>query len=313
MNPTAPVDLNRLMSMYLTKTAGDLSSKQREYILSLIDKIPSLSSSPDDLDNNSVSDSNLGEGDSDRVTRTIRRVLNNDTVTLDTLPKNQISQLISLLQREAIASDKQIKMVYDRIGIMKIREMLRRDIQEGEPLTIREVSFLLRNPNQFTFWSKEHPEKSFDRYEYGWQDSEYCEDGKMYYLKFYDLLMIDFDGIDLDEVRSRLIQIPQYSYALYKTYNGYHAFVINRTIIHRGSEAQFLLDKMGCDRYYMLFAKKAGFKVRLTAKKDRGESSVAEYIETIGIVEPNPECIEMIKVHDRYLGITRDYHFTIIE
>jgi hypothetical protein len=288
------INLGQMMTKYLTETTGDVTPKQREYIISLVHRIPK----------DVVEEDSNSEDQNQDVDLTIQRLLKDDQVTLDTLPKSQIGRLISSLQREATATDKQIEIVFQKISLDKIREILRRDVQIGDKLTIREVSFLMKTPSQFTYWSSEHPEKSCDRYEYGWQDSAYCEDGKMYYLKFFDLLMIDFDGIDLEQVRQKLISIPQYSYALYKTYNGFHAFVISRSIQHSDPEARFLLERMGCDRYYMLFSTKAGFKVRLTPKKDRDETVVAEYIETIGVIPLLPECLEMLEIHDHHLGIT---------
>ncbi len=120
--------------------------------------------------------------------------------------------------------------------------------------------------------------------------------------------MIDFDNIDLNEVLHRLSRTPNFTYSVYKTYGGYHAFLINHILNHSEPMVKKLLDLLECDYYYYLFSNKHGFKVRLSPKLGRDETKVATYVADVGNCKSNDKCIDMLKIHDEYLNIKRKYN-----
>ena len=193
------MDLDRLIRKYKSINLFCISTKQKAYLRSLLIKMA--------LDEGSTEITLSDQGIFIQISEKLDRSIS----TWEDLTFNDVKILISILERYAPATRGQILTVYMKYREEEVNNLLRREISNRK-LTIREVQFLLMKPGEFSYWAKEHSIVSTDRYEYGWQDSDYCADGKMFYLKFYDLLMIDFDEISEDEVRSRLTQVIDYTF-----------------------------------------------------------------------------------------------------
>lgn len=170
---------------------------------------------------------------------------------------------------------------------------------------LQRVINILHNTHGLKAKIYNHPIISTDKYEYGWQESLKCPDGKLYYIVFYDLLMVDLDiNIDtptiLNSIASILLEF-NVSGRLYKTYNGYHLFITSKPINHKSTEAEYLMKILQCDMFYIRFSYFNGFKVRLNPKNRDDECIAAEYISTIGNVSEDPSLIELLEIHDIYL------------
>lgn len=135
-----------------------------------------------------------------------------------------------------------------------------------------------------------------DYYEYGIQEAKCC-DKKMYYIRFYDMLMLDYDGkITYDELIKILQKEPIYRYKIYKTYNGFHVFITSRLLNHSHTNTQELSYKLEGDLYYILFSKYNGYIVRLNPKVGRDETIVHEYICDLNDhISEHPYCIKCIE------------------
>lgn len=150
-----------------------------------------------------------------------------------------------------------------------------------------------------------HPIISTTEYEYGWQESDKCPDNKMYYIVYYDLLMVDIDGREMDiSILNEMMVKMGLTGRLYHTYNGYHIFITSHHIHHKLSYAKQIMMTLGCDLFYITFAFLNGFKVRLNPKKRSDELMAAEYQCILGAPESIPEnerLVQLLYIHDKYL------------
>ncbi|CAH6419109.1 Hypothetical protein HVR_LOCUS303 [uncultured virus] len=146
-----------------------------------------------------------------------------------------------------------------------------------------------------------HPLLVDQSYEYGWQESPKCPDNKLYYLVFYDFLMVDIDGVlDMNSLTNKLASM-RLTARLYKTYNGYHIFVTSRSIDHKSQEAKIIMNLLDCDLFYSAFAFLNGYKIRLNPKLRDDEYIAAEYIGVIGIEPEDSRLLGLLIVHDGYI------------
>ena len=81
--------------------------------------------------------------------------------------------------------------------------------------------------NKFQIIPKDFILEYTNEWEYGYQISEKCIDDKLYYLKFYNLVMIDFDNKDYEKINilmKNFIELidKKAVFYVYETENGYH-------------------------------------------------------------------------------------------
>jgi len=150
-----------------------------------------------------------------------------------------------------------------------------------------------------------HPIISNESYEYGWQESDKCPNGKMYYITFYDFLMVDIDDINLNisHLNDMMIELG-FVGRLYRTYNGYHLFLTSHSFYHKSKETKEIMLLLGCDLFYITFSYLNGFKIRLNPKIRDEEYIAAEYHSIIGPYQNIPEntqLLHFLSIHDKYL------------
>lgn len=138
-------------------------------------------------------------------------------------------------------------------------------------------------------------------YEYGWQESSLCLEGKLYYLKFYDFLMLDYDKLTLAEVMQKLEPfMKEYRFRIYQTYAGYHVYLISHRINHR--HAKEFMHQLDCDFFYTKFVYNNGFKIRLTKKEGRPEEFLEKFCLEVGDGPEDVGCLEALKIRACFLG-----------
>ena len=242
-----------------------------------------------------------------------------DKIKSNELDDSEIFGIIETLKKYAAASFVQILSIlkiYDKGDIKRI--LGKEDLSK---ISIKDAELLLGGPEKFKPWIKEHPQICEDEWEYGWQESQLCENGKLFYLKFYNMLMIDIDtggtggigrtggtggigGIggteEMGDLISNLKKLKDFTFRVYKTFNGYHVFIVNCLIKYNDPQVMEITRVLKGDLFYVMFAHKTGFKVRLSKKIGRSEEKVCEYICDIGTNKIDETCKELIIIHDRY-------------
>jgi hypothetical protein len=213
---------------------------------------------------------------------------------------NKIRYLIG--QQPITPAQRKLVQTWDHA---KIEEVLRREVkvEEMTRFDLQRVMNVLGLTKLLNPAIYNHPLHSTPDYDYGWQESPQCPNNRMYYLVFYSLLMVDIDGsqnLDMDELETK-IEMLGLTARLYKTYNGYHAFVTSHPIPHSSQEALNIMHVLDCDPYYIAFAQIHGFKVRLNPKLRDDETMAAEYISTLGSEAENEQLVQFLQLHDRYV------------
>jgi len=191
------------------------------------------------------------------------------------------------------------KLSKDSIDTILKRDVVIEDVTRFE---LSRIMNSLQNRRKLNPKVYNHPIIIQDNYEYGWQESDKCPDNKLYYIVFYDLLMVDIDGssIDLNQINLKLILLDLIG-RIYRTYNGYHIFITSWPINHKSSEAKKIMAKLGCDLYYMTFSYLNGYKVRLNPKIGREEIRAADFVSISGIGTEDLELVSLLTLHDKYV------------
>ena len=113
--------------------------------------------------------------------------------------------------------------------------------------------------------------------------------------------MLDYDGITYEELLEILKPYKNYHlFRIYETYNGFHVFILSQTYEYKNYLTIEFMKSLKCDLFYILFAYRNGFKIRLNKKIGRNEEYVIKYLGDYGLGELNEECERLIKIHDLY-------------
>ena len=163
----------------------------------------------------------------------------------------------------------------------------------------------LQNPHNMSAKVYNHPIISAPDYEYGWQESDKFQDNKMYYIVYYDLLMVDIDSpiSDISLVDSLMFTMGLTG-RLYRTYNGYHVFVTSQSFHHKSPLAKKVMSVLGCDPFYVAFSVLNGFKVRLNCKDRKGETVASEYDRVVGrpdVIPEDKKLLDLLSIHDGFI------------
>lgn len=149
---------------------------------------------------------------------------------------------------------------------------------------------------------KNHPLEATPDYEYGWQESKLCPNNKLYYITYYDILMIDCDTHTMDQKWIEdTLKLFNFTGRIYKTHKGYHIFITSQRLHYKNPQCKNIMELLGCDFYYIVFCSMNGFKVRLNPKIEYSEFIAAEYMCTYGDAEEDPEIINLLHIHDNFL------------
>ena len=204
----------------------------------------------------------------------------------------------------------------DKISCQILSEILNKEIKNLDDLNRSDFFKILNNEKyNFNYCLKNFNLKREDKviiskpsYEYGYQVSKLCRDNRMYYLKFYNLMLLDYDDLDLETIKKNIANFfgdsKKYCFYIYKTSRGFHLYYMSDAISYLNIATCYLMKHLGCDPWYILFSHKNGFKIRLSPKKDRDEIRSESFIGKYGDGPINKECQELINILDSY-HITR--------
>jgi hypothetical protein len=120
---------------------------------------------------------------------------------------------------------------------------------------------------------------------------------------FNNILICDWDHIELNEIKQLLLKFPELSFRIYKTNKGYHGYCTNKLFDHYQFSTHQLMYKLQCDPWYISFCKLYGFIVRISPKLNRVDDIIEKYIETFpNTFRDNSSIIDLI--HNKDLLIT---------
>lgn len=219
-------------------------------------------------------------------------------IIIETLTSKQITRVINKLLGAQPLSIPQIMLIMKDWPLEKINEIFKTSFTDYRPLRNYHMRILYKD--RFNVRCLDHPIENSPDYEYGWQESDLCQDGKLYYLKFYNMMMLDYDGIDFDTLIEKLDKWKdKYRFEVYQTYNGYHVYVVSESISYQNSAE--LMKAFDCDFFYMKFVQGNGFKIRLTPKLNRDEKFLERWVASVGVLPFHSEIAPLLEIRARFL------------
>lgn len=136
------------------------------------------------------------------------------------------------------------------------------------------------------------------------------KNNNMAYIKFFDVMVLDIDTQDFSSVQKRVKEMEEslqtyFRFWVYKTYNGYHLFLVSKPVNYNSEEYLTIAQFMNADKWHMLFSHFNGYCVRLSLKQGRpDEKCTHKYMNKIGNGVEIPECVELVKLFERCIGFT---------
>ena len=126
---------------------------------------------------------------------------------------SQIEPLINYFNEKLLTLHKtNRKTISKHLDLSEISNVLGRKVISESEITHQDYRRIMKNPvynfhyclEHFSLKSQDTVILSNDEFEFGHQVSPVCDENKMYYLKFYDFLMLDYDDISLDQIKAIL-------------------------------------------------------------------------------------------------------------
>ncbi len=233
----------------------------------------------------------------------VEKFLNREVPSFDCLNKDDMALLVRQLTEEIKISPMQAMLLQQTMTLRKISERLKKEVGNYLELSIRDFRFLMKAPSRFYLIPLDRPIITNSDWEYCYQYSDLCAHKKMYYIKFYQMLILDYDTQDYDQLLNRLKPyLTEACFAIYKTHAGFHVHLLSKPMPHEEDDTYQVMKSFECDPFYALFSHKFGFKVRLSKKINRVESFLLKFINLVG----NPHLLDpylhqMLSIHDFYV------------
>lgn len=222
------------------------------------------------------------------------KIETNDDIECDEVNSNEIKSLVAL-------------------QFIKMKDM--KEICKHYP----GINMLREKTQNFSIHSIDYPLEYNNMYEYGYQhryiDNKVTNE-KLYYIKFYDWCCFDIDcsytnnkdeePITFEAIDKKFTDIvenvPELSFCLYQTTNGFHLHIMSKRIKYNSAEYKSLSNIFNNDKWYYIFTRTNGYKLRLN-KKNSSEEYVAKFIKYyIGNQSKvTDDCFYYKGVYDNYL------------
>lgn len=229
-------------------------------------------------------------------------VYNRTITTWQDLTVEDIQILFAHYRNKVTITHSHIKSLQKKFTIDEINLLLKTNYQNFYQITYSQYYILKSNNVKFNLFSSDFPIITNINFELGIQYSKLCPDQKMFYLKFYDLLMIDIDNLNLEQITKICDKYKnQFKFHIYQSYNGYHVFITSEKIPHDSEKMVKITQALHCDIFYLKFAYKNGYKIRLSPKINRNETFISKYICAIGTAVEDPELVELLQKHNYYV------------
>ena len=127
-----------------------------------------------------------------------------------------------------------------------------------------------------------------------------------YYICYRQLLMLDIDFYKDGQNRTvdiLLQQLETYAnnkslrFTIYRTRNGLHVFIINKTFDYTSDEAMQIMLEMEVDFNYIIYSYLRGWSVRLNRKQGETSKQLYTYIKDVGAAKSCMDLRKYVKMH----------------
>lgn len=210
------------------------------------------------------------------------------------------SSIVSGLRRETPLDRNSLELLQSVYNLEEVRSG--ETIENWNEVTVADYENLIRPVSRFCIIPNYLPIEIDFEYEYGKQLFLHKEgeekNYEMYYLRFYNLMMLDIDHQNYDQLVTDLNSFITngYCFDIYKTYKGFHVFVISHILPYNDIKSFLLMKALHCDNFYCLFSHKFGYNIRLNQKYNRPEPHVRQHLSTLGTPSNStPHLLHLLK------------------
>lgn len=192
----------------------------------------------------------------------------------------------------------------EKLDYTTICQILRRKVNYISEITHQEYQTLMKvcdSPKRLWISSQNYPVKNTSDWEYGWQKSNLCRDGKLWYLKSHLYFMADIDTQEsTEDIRTKLKAIAyehQLTFRLYKTYAGYHVHLTSGFLDCASEQSTELMRLLGGDIWYSVYSERMGYKIRVSPKLrlEGKKDIVGKYLGVIGKYSEKVEILDYLE------------------
>ncbi len=241
----------------------------------------------------------------------IQTALSDKTKTINNLSFKDI-HIIDILKNESKINEYQIKYLSEKLSISQLESFVGKKFISD--ITIAEFDNITKSPtiSPYRYYNDIVLTKTCivtgysPDYETGYVYQNKNKESLFEYIKFYDLLLFDYD-ISLGETKETLLNkiknvLPEtLSFKIYETYNGYHVFLMSYPIHHSSEDIIHLSKKFLSDNWYTLYSRFHGYSIRISPKSGRNEiEEVNKYICDIGSGNMHKKCLDMIEIFEQF-------------
>lgn len=222
-----------------------------------------------------------------------------DIATLHDMKHFEIVKIINRLKGEQPLNIFQMREMSKTWTLETLSKVFKTEFKSWNDVRVFHYD-MMKSEVKFKVKCVDHPQINTCEYEYGWQESDLCQDGKLWYLKFYNMLMLDYDGMTLEDVLKILEPWKnEFLFHIYKTHNGFHVYVVSCTIYFAVAH-DFMLD-MKCDFYYCKFVQRNGYKIRLTSKLGRDEKFIEQWVMEYGTGDVHEDIKPLLQIRAKFM------------
>lgn len=247
------------------------------------------------------------------------KILGHHVADLRLLHSKDVSRIVKHYNRYLVpASSKQIQLARKIVDQeSELSKICKRQVCDFNSLTRFDMKYItIYNPHynfmdylrKFNLRCEDEIISCKENYCYGKQVSSLGRDGYLYFLKFDHLMLLDYDNTSLVEILNKLDKIidlyPHFVFRIYQTYNGFHVFLVSQEVDYHNLTVAKIMYLSGCDPWYICFAYKNGFKVRISPKKNRKEEPIRKWVGDYSgagtCAFPHEKCQHWIDILDQY-------------
>jgi hypothetical protein len=156
-----------------------------------------------------------------------------------------------------------------------------------------------QNPKKGRFTVETEVLQHHRLFEYGYQPRK-----QIYYVRYCNMLTLDYDGLDITEVVSdtqRLAARFCVSFHLYTTNRGVHAFLVSRTVLFFSELVEQIYAASLGDRLYLEYCVRNGYTIRVSLKPaEPAGAPVRRFLRVVGS-EPDHPLLTFL------VGVVQDY------
>ncbi len=215
------------------------------------------------------------------------------------LTKYEAINLIEDLHKKKLINEDQINVLKNNISIEEINKQLKINLLNYNKI-IKGINFSFKNiVNGYIPKRLNLPLIISSNYEIGISQERSDLNTYIYYMKFYDIMVLDYDNINYEELINRLkIFKDKFLFRIYKTHNGYHVFIISHYISYNSNEMILISNDLKCDPWYTIYCKYHGYCIRISPKNGRNEEYTHKFITNYGLGDINFEIMKYINLFD---------------